>query len=129
MKATLLSKPESVIPATLFLIALAFFMSADSSVAGVPEYTEFQVMMQSEDEIVFAYRPGGYEWRESAATNGKILSVENCCLNPRIGEARFPLRKVLIGIPLNSDPTVQVLSAAFTQPLSGALAVNRPIES
>lgn len=129
MKVTLSSKPLLLVSTTIVVLALAIFIPAGRSFGAVPEYGEFQIMLQSEDEVVFSYRPGSFEWRESSVTDGQIVAVENCCLNERIGEARFPIRKVFIGVPLDSKPTVQVLSAAFNRPLSGALAVNKPIES
>ncbi len=129
MKAILLSKPLLFASTTAVILAFAVFIYVDRVHAAVPEHGEFQIMLQSEDEVIFSWRPGSFEWRESSVTDGEIVSVANCCLNPRIGEARFPIRKVFIGIPLEGEPVVQVLSAAFTQPLTGALAVNKPIES
>ena len=126
MNKTLCNKSILFIIIVALSSALVPVVTIDASVS---DYGEFQIVSQSDDRIVFSYTPGDFEWRESAAGDGEILSVENCCLNRRIGEAQFPVRKVFIGIPQNCEPTVQILSAAYTRAASGKLAVNKPLVS
>ncbi len=113
-----------VVLATVAVLISVLSVRADS----LPEYRDVRILESSDSHIRFIYIPEPYEIRVDEVSGERMVDISRCALNEETGFARIPIRKVIMGIPVGSEPRVSVVSSSYkgidpiTQPL------NRPRE-
>lgn len=122
------SSTKSVI-AALFCLGIAATISSAAPLDGHSDYPDISVLSLSSDDIVFTYRPEQSNWTVDLGNGSKLFDIPRCAYNEKIGEARVPIRVVLIGLPPSGMPDISVLSSRFASIEPGAVSVNRPLET
>ena len=104
-------------------------MSVTASAADLDEYRDIEIISLTESEMVFVYRPESTSWRAGDSEGSSFLDIGRCAVNEKAGEARVPIRKVLVGVPPAGEPQAAVISANYTDIGRKQVVINRPGES
>jgi len=113
----------------IFLVILSSAVTSTAAGSSSYEYDDIEILSLTDAELIFRYSPSFQGGTSDIASDDGEFEIDRCAVNREMGEARVPIRKVIVGVPLEGSPEVTLLSASYDDIAPREVETNRSFET
>ncbi len=94
--------------------ALILVLSAGTASAAGGIYADVDILIQTENELVFKYTVGDTAWSYDSKAGGKVLHIKGCENLSSEESSPLPVKSIILGTPYDSQVEYQIVSTNWS---------------
>lgn len=100
-----------------FLLVFTVCLSSRTTADSVSEYDDIQILKSDQEGVIFKYLVPELDQSKTDQVGQifDLVNIEKCGLSNLPGKPQLPVRRVVIGVPLDAEIGVEVLEKAGTE--------------